>query len=97
MKDHIARIIEGADQLVVITDRLEEVSVLEVMHLGACAAGEAYRLAAEQLHTEGRNEVAREIFKKAYVCFERGQDTKKARYCLDASIRLYPPNGHIYG
>lgn len=80
-EEQAARTIAGAEHLLVVTDKLEECSTLEVMRLGAAATGEAYLAGAHQLRSCGQEERARETFKKAEISFQRANEQHRAAEC----------------
>lgn len=92
----IADILAGADQLSVVTDRIEEISTKHVVVLAAHAAASAYQMAAGMLEDGGHTLNAREAYAKAAVEFARAQNKARARYCRARARANYPSNGNIY-
>ncbi len=92
----IADILAGADQLSVITDKIEEVSTPDVVRLSAAAAADAYRLAANMLAVDGHDQNAREAYEKAATHYARAGATTRARECKDKMRRNPPPNDNWY-
>ena len=93
----IADILESADHLRVICDKIEELNTPDVLKIACKAAADAYRLASLKLEDRGRKLNAREAFEKAAQHYKRAGSARLEREMRSRAHYNIPDNGNIYG